>query len=83
MIASTQPELLATIQSIRTRAMPTKSMLWSGPNNTLYRRYASYLPGLRYWHVYEQFCMDWNSFVVNGIRILMGRDVEVTFGRTE
>lgn len=87
MIARTQPELLAKIQSIRTRGIPTTSMVWrmrrGGSINTVCLRYASYLPGLRYWHVYEQFRTDYDRDIVEQVKILMGRDVEVTFGRTE
>jgi hypothetical protein len=44
-------------------------------------RYASFLPGLEYWHIYPEITSySHRKGIADGIRKVMGRDVEVTFG---
>jgi hypothetical protein len=44
---------------------------------------ANHLPGLKYRHVCEYLHPNWQQEVVKGIKLMMGRDVEVTFDTTE
>jgi len=87
-VKRTKPQLLARVKSIRTSAQPTKEMAWSVLSSSKfwtssYIKYAGYLPGLKYWHVYGYLWLESQQDVVKGIRQLMGRDVEVTFDTTE
>jgi len=82
LVNRTTPELLARVESIRTSA---KNMRWiislAAPTGCVddCMAYASYLTGLRYWHLYGSIGSGWEIRVRSGIGMLMGRDVEVTF----
>jgi len=83
-VKRTDPQLLSRVRSIRTSARPTQEMAWriflSTKSRSSYVKHASYLPELRYWHVYSYVYGEKNQqHVVKAIRQLMGRDVEVTF----
>ena len=47
------------------------------------QRYTSYLPGLKYWHVYGDLSSYWQEQVKEWIGMLMDRNLEVTFDLTE
>jgi hypothetical protein len=90
-VDATKPELLAKVASIRTSAVSTSGMLLrietqeSGTHQVAddYLLYASCLPGLKYWHVYGDCTNRMREYIVKGIRKLMDRDGDVTFGPEE
>lgn len=91
MVDATKPEMLARIRSIRTSAVPTSVMLLRLAKQKAglyqvadeYIKYAACLPGLRHWHVVGDTSDKLRAHMVDGLRELMGREVEVTFAPEE
>ncbi|KAL1797150.1 hypothetical protein ACET3X_003756 [Alternaria dauci] len=95
-IGRVEPEMLAKVTSIQTRYSYVEYLSFRyylhrnvfpchiGDGNREYRRYAESLPGLKSWHICPgHSSYNYVSVMTRGIRKMMGRDVEVTFGRKD
>ncbi|CAN9192931.1 unnamed protein product [Alternaria alternata] len=74
LINGVELEMCAKITSVRAHVQEASYTLGNV-------RYTSFLPGLEYWHIYPEITSYYHrKGIVDGIRKVMGRDVEVTFG---